>query len=226
MFRCIQAISSVILLLGGETALAQPEIRVSNGMQQPIYLWSRARSVNKWDVPRLVPRQGDILFPLRANGDYYLVVRDLGGNEDHLDWVDLWKLATKAPGVPLIMTGGMVAEQQLRSSNVIEYKAVHKAATKSVEELIRTVDENGNVRYERRVRQIPYTITEYVPVTTVCTEVVCVMRFRVTAYVAYKGKLVPLAEFLADEPQAMPPPSSVPVPAPAPMPAPPSKKPN
>jgi hypothetical protein len=178
-------------------ATAQDAIHMSNGLSQPIYIWFWPRDATDWTrPPLLLPREGSVEVNLVSKGDYYLAAVDLAGNEDHLSWIDLLKLARKIPNAKVRVTGGYVTETRMETATVQTYAPLTK--TYWVKEIVLrpVVGADGCTRYERVEVYSKRTYTVLVPQQHQLQRPVYVKRLRVHLMVEQNGRLIPLSEVL------------------------------
>lgn len=177
-------------------AAAQDSIQISNGLKEPIRLWFLSRGQPDWSPPVFLPRSGGVKVYLAHQTDYWLVAKDLAGDEDYLGWIDLPKLAKVVPPIELVVGGGYVTTVKEMTRIVTVYETRQEKRKALICERVRVVGPDGRIRHVWMEREVEITHTFLVPVEKAEKITIRVRSLRVELSVNHNGKNTPIGEFL------------------------------
>lgn len=168
----------------GSACAQAPVIAVDNGFRYPLYLWIWPREGDRgWvkPAPYLTPG-GSTELKLVTPGEYFLVARDKGGNDDPLGNVNLHEVVRLANGARVRIEGSYIIERKQVDVRVQRYVAEEK--TRQVQRWI-----------DGRWVQVTENYTVQMPVTETKTVIVPVRRPQLEMKIVYLGRAYSLNEF-------------------------------
>ena len=191
---------AILVLCIGSSASAQDSIQISSSLQEPVRLWFLPRGEKDWSRPPVfLPRSGSVKVILAHQSDYWLVAKDMAGDEDYLGWIDLPKLARVVPPVELIVGGGHVTTVKEITRTVIVYETSQEKRKQIVWERVRVLGSDGRLRYAWVQREIEVTVNILVPVEKLERLQIQVRSLRVELSLVQGGQRIPIGQFQKKE---------------------------